>query len=45
MDLKKKKEKEKALLNPILFQRKEFAKKISNIVSNILDKNISKKNF
>ena len=45
MDLKKKKEKEKALLNSILSQRKDSAKKISNIVRNILDKNISKKKF
>ena len=43
MDLKLKKEKEKALLDTILTQRKQSAKIISNIVYNILNNNINGK--
>jgi hypothetical protein len=39
----KKKEKEKALINTIIAQRKKSAKTISNILYNILDKDISRK--
>ena len=42
MDLKKK-EKEKALINTIISQRKKSAITISNILYNILDKDISRK--
>lgn len=42
MDLKKK-EKENALINTIIAQRKKSAKTISNILYNILDKDISRK--
>ena len=45
MDTKKNKEKQKALINAIISQRKESAKTISNIVHNIMESNISRKKF
>ena len=45
MDTKKNKEKQKALIDAIISQRKESAKTISNIVHNIMESNISRKKF